>query len=530
MKLLQHWLTQQAERRPDAAAISWKGAAVSYAELEQLSNRLARTLADQGCRRGDRVALLMPKSPLAIAAMLAVLKADCSYTPLDSKNPAIRIARVLGALDCRCVLVTSSTSELLEDALRQLPGTTGDDPVVGLMEPGMSAASHGARFGLDEAYSQPASASEQRNASSNAAQILFTSGSTGVPKGVVITHANVIHFVEWAVKRFGLGPSDRVSGHSPLHFDLSSFDVYGALAAGATLYPIPPEANLLPHKLAELIERAELTQWFSVPSILHHMAKLNVVRPGAFPSLRRLLWCGERFPTSGLMYWMERVPQAEFTNLYGPTETTIASSHYTVPRRPDDEREEIPIGRGCDGEELLVLDSDLRPAPLGETGDLYIRGPGLSPGYWRDAERTAAAFIPDPFSSDPKARLYRTGDLARVDEQGMIVLVGRADTQVKSRGYRIELGEIEAALDGIAELQESAVVAVGSEGFEGNVLCCAYVPRVGGEIAPAVLRQRLADVLPAYMLPARWMRLERLPLNGNGKTDRPALKGLWRND
>jgi amino acid adenylation domain-containing protein len=355
---------------------------------------------------------------------------------------------------------------------------------------------------------------------------------------VVITHANVIHFVEWAVAHFGLGPTDRVSGHSPLHFDLSTFDVFGAFAAGATLYPIPPEANLLPHKLAELIERAELTQWFSVPSILHHMAKQDVVRQGAFPSLRRLLWCGERFPTSGLMYWMGRLPHVEFTNLYGPTETTIASSYYTVAQRPGDEREEIPIGQGCEGEELLVLDSEHRPLAVGETGDLYIRGPGLSPGYWRDPERTAAAFITDPFGSEPgacpepsrSARLYRTGDLAHVTADGNVVLVGRADTQVKSRGYRIELGEIEAALDGIAELQESAVVAIGSDGFEGNLLCCAYVPRAGGEIAPAALRQRLAHVLPAYMLPARWLRLDRLPLNGNGKTDRTALKALWRND
>jgi amino acid adenylation domain-containing protein len=530
MKLLQHWLTDQAERRPDAPAISWKGETFSYAELEQLSNRLARTLTAQGCRRGDRVALLLPKSPLAIAAMLAVLKADCSYTPLDPKNPAIRIARVLGALDCRCVLVAGSTGELLQDSLRQLPRTCEDGTVIGLLEPGMNAASRGARFGLDEVHSQAASLPEQRNGSSSPAHILFTSGSTGVPKGVVITHANVIHFVEWAVKHFGLGPSDRVSGHSPLHFDLSTFDVYGALAAGATLHPVPPETNLLPHKLAELMERAQLTQWFSVPSILHHMAKLNVLQPGALPSLRRLLWCGERFPTSGLIYWMKRLPHVQFTNLYGPTETTIASSHYTVPRRPEDERKEVPVGRGCEGEALLVLDSELRPSPVGETGDLYIRGPGLSPGYWRDAERTVAAFIPDPFSSEPGARLYRTGDLAWVDDQGMVVLVGRADTQVKSRGYRIELGEIEAALDGIAELQESAVVAVGSEDFEGNVLCCAYVPRTGREIAPAVLRQRLAAALPAYMLPTRWMRLDRLPLTGNGKTDRPALKELWRND
>jgi acyl-coenzyme A synthetase/AMP-(fatty) acid ligase len=257
------------------------------------------------------------------------------------------------------------------------------------------------------------------------------------------------------------------------------------------------------------------------------MAKLDVVPAEGFPALRRLLWCGERFPTSGLMYWMRRLPQVEFTNLYGPTETTIASSYYRVPQCPADEREEIPIGQGCDGEELMVLDAELRPIAAGEIGDLYIGGPGLSPGYWRDPRRTAAGFIPNPFSRVPGDRLYRTGDLARIDERGMVVLVGRADSQVKSRGYRIELGEIEAALDSITELQESAVVAVGSDGFEGNVLCCAYVPRSGDGISPAVLRDRLARVLPRYMLPSRWKQLERLPLNQNGKTDRPALRELW---
>jgi acyl-coenzyme A synthetase/AMP-(fatty) acid ligase len=260
------------------------------------------------------------------------------------------------------------------------------------------------------------------------------------------------------------------------------------------------------------------------------MAKLDVVRPGALPSLRRLLWCGERFPTSGLMYWMKRLPQVQFTNLYGPTETTIASSYYRVATCPLNEREEIPIGQGCDGEELLVLDAELRPVDAGETGDLYIRGPGLSPGYWRDPARTAAAFISDPFSDQSGDRLYRTGDLAKVDDQGRIVLLGRADTQVKCRGYRIELGEIEAALDGIAELQESAVVAVRSDGFEGNLICCAYVPRPGGEVAPMILRQRLAAVLPGYMLPSRWKQLDRLPFNQNGKTDRPALRELWLDD
>jgi amino acid adenylation domain-containing protein len=526
MRLLQQWLTRQAEHRPDGAALCWKGETVSFSELEQFSNRLARLLTAQGCGRGDRVALLLPKGPVAIGAMLAVLKADCSYTPMDTKNPALRVARVLGALDCRCVLVVSSTRQLLSDALRHLPsGLT--PPAIGLLESSPGAATDMAQFTLDDLTAMPSEPPDQRNSSRDPAHILFTSGSTGVPKGVVITHSSVTHFIQWAARHFGLGPSDRISGHSPLHFDLSTFDVYGALASGATLYPIPPEINLLPHKLAELIDQSALTQWFSVPSVLNHMAKLDVLEPNAFPSLRRVLWCGERFPTSGLIYWMRRVPHAEFTNLYGPTETTIASSYYRVPKCPEHEREEIPIGQPCEGEELLVLGTDLRPLGPGQTGDLYIRGAGLSAGYWRDPERTAAAFTPSPFAEGE--RLYRTGDLARIDERGMVMLVGRADTQIKSRGYRIELGEIEAALDSISDLKESAVVALESDGFEGNVLCCAYVPKNGSEVAPARLRQQLAGVLPAYMLPSRWMQLDRLPLNGNGKTDRPALKDLWQN-
>src|SRR3989442_334724 len=203
-------------------------------------------------------------------------------------------------------------------------------------EPGFSPA---------EVESAPTGAIDWRNAPSDPAHILFTSGSTGMPKGVVITHANVTCFIEWAVRHFGLGPLDRTSGHAPLHFGLSTFDVFGSLAAGAALHLVPHQLNLLPHKLAEFIRTEELTQWFSVPSVLHLMAKLDVVRPNDFPALKRLLWCGEVFYTPALRYWMRQLPHAAFTNLYGPTEATIASSHYTVPRCPDHDRAEIPIGR-----------------------------------------------------------------------------------------------------------------------------------------------------------------------------------------
>jgi acyl-coenzyme A synthetase/AMP-(fatty) acid ligase len=218
------------------------------------------------------------------------------------------------------------------------------------------------------------------------------------------------------------------------------------------------------------------------------------------------------------------VPHARFTNLYGPTETTIASSHYTVPRCPAHGHEPIPIGTACAGEELLILDAAMRPVAAGETGDLYIRGVGLSPGYWRDPQRTASVFLPYRTGTGAAERIYRTGDLARLGADGLLYFAGRSDHQIKSRGYRIELGEIETALAALPELRESAVVAVESGGFEGCLICCAYVPVRGRSLGPQFLRQRLARVLPAYMLPAHWMRCDTLPRNANGKTDRPALR------
>ena len=293
---------------------------------------------------------------------------------------------------------------------------------------------------------------------------------------------------------------------------------------------MPHQLNLLPHKLAEFIRTEELTQWFSVPSVLHLMAKLDVVRPNDFPALKRLLWCGEVFYTPALRYWMRQLPHAAFTNLYGPTEATIASSHYTVPRCPDDDRAEIPIGRACGGEELLVLDDALAPVPPGEVGELYIHGAGLSPGYWRDPDTTRAAFLLDHRGSASGERIYKTGDLARVGEDGLVYFLGRADSQIKARGYRIELGEIEAALNALDCLEESAVVAVPADGFEGLTICCAYVAPPGTAVTPPTLRTALAKILPGYMVPGRWMAFTRLPRNANGKVDRRRLREGFARD
>jgi amino acid adenylation domain-containing protein len=521
--LLQQGVSAQAAARPEATALVFKNARLSYGALEEASNRLAHALTEAGCGRGDRVGLLMPRSPEAIVAMLGVLKADSIYVPMDPASPPARQARLLEVSDCRCILAAGPVGENLRGALAA--ATLAQRPMIGWLD-GDTPADVDAAFTLSDLAVHPATPRAYANTDANVAHILFTSGSTGLPKGVMITHASVAHFIRWARSYFGTAPTDRISQHPPLHFDLSTFDIFGTLSAGAELHLVPPELNLLPPKLAGFIREADLTQWFSVPSVLNLMAKFDVVRQGDFPSLRRVLWCGEAMPTPTLIYWMRRLPHVRFTNLYGPTEATIASSFYTVARCPTDQRQPIPIGSACDGEELLVLDGQLRPAATGEIGDLYIRGVGLSPGYWRDADKTRGVFLPYPGGTGPRDRIYKTGDLARRGDDGLYYFLGRADTQIKSRGYRVELGEIEAALHSLPGLQEGAVVAIQSEGFEGWLICCAYVP-AERDVSANVLRKSLSELVPGYMLPARWMRHDALPKNGNAKIDRARLRNAF---
>ena len=521
--LLQQLVTNQAEQRPDQVAIVYQQERMTYGELEETSNRLARLLMEAGCQPGDRVCFLIPKTPTAVATILGILKADCVYVPLDPSSPAARVEKIIDACTPRYIIGGGPVAALLDELMAD--ETRRRNTAIGWMGTGASeGANFKARFTRDDLQGYSPAPLAYRNATTDAAHILFTSGSTGVPKGVVITHKNVLHYIDWAVDYFKTKPTDKVSFHPPLHFDLSTYDMYGTLSAGAQLHIVPTELNLAPQKLAGFIRDNELTQWFSVPSVLNFMAKADVVRQGDFPALERLMWCGEVFPTPPLIYWMQRLPHVQFTNLYGPTEATIASSYYTVPSCPTDEAAQIPIGAPCAGEELIVLDEHLKPVPQGEIGDLYIAGVGLSPGYWLDPEKTASVFLPRPGATDPTDRIYKTGDLAKIGEDGLVYYLGRADSQIKSRGYRIELGEIETALNALNLTEECAIVAIETGGFEGAMICCAYVPLPDIEVTPARLRTEMSKALPNYMLPSRWMTFERLPKNANGKIDRRKLK------
>jgi amino acid adenylation domain-containing protein len=518
-------LTLQAENRPEAIAVVFRSQTTTYARLDQASNRVARALVAAGVERGDCVALLLPKSPKALAAMFGTLKADAIYVPIDTASPAARIRRILNQCECRCVLAESSTAGLLNEVLRS--GLT-PNPRILWMDAGGEVGVGSVPWDYIESLS--GSRVEASSGPSDPAHILFTSGSTGMPKGVVITHANVMHFIRWAVSCFGIAPEDRISGHPPLHFDLSTFDIYGTIAAGAQIHLLPPEISLLPHRLAEFIRDSELTQWFSVPSALLPIAKYDILRQNDFPALRRLLWCGEKFPVPALIYFMKRLPRVDFFNLYGPTEATIASSYYHVANCPAHHNVEIPIGEACPGESLLVLDDQLNPTRPGEPGDLYIAGAGLSPGYWKDPVKTAEAFRLKPGASNPSERIYRTGDLARKGSDGMVYLIGRSDSQIKSRGFRIELGEIETALHAVPGIMDAAVVALDSPDSGVTEICCAYVPSPDTTLGPLAVKKNLAGVLPHYMIPARWMVLESMPHNGNGKADRALLKQNFRQE
>lgn len=518
---LQDYLTRSADRDPESGALVMGDERVSYGRLESETNRMARLLREHGCVDGARVCILAGKSPSTISSLLAVLKAGGVYVPVDSASPPARVARIVESAEPGIVLADASAVSLVDGLIDAGALSRLLTPVGSVDEPlrGDRFASLFSR--ADAADNSPQPLPNHRDPG-DLAHLLFTSGSTGVPKGVMITHANVTAFVEWAVRYFGTRPSDRISGHPPLHFDLSTFDIFATLAAGAELHLVPGNLSVNPRALASMIRDSELTQWFSVPSVLTYLAKFDAVGQDDFPALERLLWCGEVLPTPVLIHWMKRLPHVRFTNLYGPTEATIASSFHTVPSCPVDETEPIPIGTPCDGEELLVLDEHLAPVPTGEIGDLHISGVGLSPGYWRDPEKTASAFLTGP---DPAAtRIYRTGDLARCDSDGLVHFLGRADSQIKSRGYRIELGEIEAAVNAQGGMQECAVVGVDTGGFEGVTICCAFSTIDGAELSALALRTAVSKLLPAYMLPARWQEVDALPKNVNGKIDRKQVR------
>lgn len=517
--LLHHLLSASARAHPDAPAVVDRSRTLTYAELDRRSNQLAHLLRELGIRRGDRVGLYLEKSAESVIGIYGIMKAGAAYVPLDPRSPVARVSYIAGNCAVRA-LVTAPEKATAWDQLLH-----GESSIEGLVMPGHAvAAVEGSPrvtlVGEEELDGQDTGPVGVEVVDEDVAYILYTSGSTGDPKGVMLSHRNAMTFVEWAADLVGVRPQDRLSSHAPLHFDLSTFDLFAAALGGASVHLVPAETSVFPVEVARFIEEHAITVWYSVPSILSMLTLRGGLQEGSLPTLRTVLFAGEVFPTKYLRQLMGLLPHAEFYNLYGPTETNVCT-YYRVPPLAEDHTRTIPIGRACENMEVFAVTDDGRVAATGEVGELYVRGGGVMQGYWGDPERTARVLVPNPFGGEVRDPVYRTGDLVRREEDGDYRFLGRRDSQIKSRGYRIELGEIEAALDGHPSIVECAVLAIPDELITNRIE--AHVV-VRDDVKTAQLAAFCSERLPSYMIPQKFHFFENLPKTTTGKIDRQALR------
>ena len=522
--LLQSYLYASWQADPEKPALIDEHGPMSYGLLHSDSNRMAHCLAAGGVKRQDRVVICMKRSSQLVLAMMGILKADAIYVPVDAKAPAERLLKVIS--DSRPSAVICE--EGLLPVLSRVKGAMPNLRMVLVFGAKTDAADaiDMAQIYWDEVPAVTTEPPRYKNIDTDAAYLLYTSGSTGSPKGVTISHLNVINYIKWAVDCFEIGSRDRILGTAPFHFDMSTFDIFTTLKAGATLC-IAPDRNLLfPGKLLDMMETEGVTIWKGVSSLLMYLSSTGTIKPDRIPSLERVLFGGEVLPTRHLMNWMSTYPGKRFYNVYGPTEATGISTYYPVEKMPASIDEAIPIGKACANTEVLVLTDEDRLAKVGETGELCIRGSGLSAGYWDDEEKTARAFVRNPLGCTRDDRIYRTGDLARMREDGVLEYLGRKDFQVKFMGYRIEMFEVEKAILALENIHQAAVLLCNASQSELSELV-AFIEGPVTADADTIL-QGLGRSLPSYMVPKQIIPLERIPLNDRGKTDRAALQVYYQ--
>lgn len=516
---IHHLFEQQVERTPDAIAVQFANQQFTYRELNNGSNQLARYLKNLGVCVGTLVGICMERTPETIAAMLAILKAEAVYVPLDVTYPAERLRFMVADARISVILTQHQWSNLFDSSQTTV-------------------------VCLDHEWSAIAQESEDnpihQSASEDLAYVIYTSGSTGTPKGVAVPHRAVIRLV-YNPNYVTFTPSDRIAQVANIAFDAATFEIWGALLNGAQLIGIEREISLSPVDFATQLKQQQITILFLTTALLNQIAREV---PNAFQSLRYLLFGGEAVNPKWVCQVLQQGAPQHLLHVYGPTENTTFSSWYEV-RQLHETATTIPIGRAIANTEIYLLDSQLNPVPIGVTGEIYLGGEGLAQGYLYRPELTAERFIPHPFIESKTEELsltepfeeevippavhtptylYKTGDLARYRADGNLEFLGRTDDQIKLRGFRVELAEIEATLSQHPQVQ-AAVVRLCEVEAEQQLV--AYlVPIPSAELDHRELWSFLQIKLPQYMLPASFVILDRLPLTANGKVDRQQLPPL----
>jgi L-proline---[L-prolyl-carrier protein] ligase len=480
---LHELVRERARRSPGLLAVSGPDGQMTYGELDQEADALASVLARRGVGPGDRVALWLPKSTRAVVVMQAAMRLGAAYVPIDPLGPITRTVRVVRGCAPRVVVATEEYATRLR---RQ--GISGSMPYPEKLKPVPPVPDPGGDPG-DLAY------------------ILYTSGSTGDPKGVCLSHRNALAFVDWAVAQIGARSADRFANHAPLHFDLSVLDMYAAFRVGASVHLIPAEMSFAPSLLVDYLLRHRITIWYSVPSALILMVRdggLMDVPPSALP-LRVLLYAGEEFPIKYLRPLRSHLP-ARILNLYGPTETNVCAFYEVTSIRANQVRS-VPIGKACSGDRIWAVRDDGAPAGPGEEGELVVDGPTVMLGYWGQPPQDG--------------RPYRTGDRVTLLDSGDYQYLGRRDGMVKVRGHRVEFGEIEAALHAHPDIADVAVLLTGT-GLDAKIV--AYVVPAGGAVPDILeLKRHCAAALPRHMIIDAVRNVSALPRTGTGKLDRRFL-------
>lgn len=489
---------QQVSRDPHAIAVVSDGQRCTYGELNRRANLVAHFLRGRGVGPDMLVGVALERTPELVIALLAVWKAGGAYVPLDPAYPQQRLSFMLNDADVRVLLTSSRCKHLFPSADEKIVCVDSDWPVL-------------SREATDNLPSTSGPA--------NLAYVMYTSGSTGQPKGAMILHRGLVNYLCWAVKSYAVEAGGSVPVHTSISFDLTVTSLLVPLMAGGQVELLPEDVGA--QRLLKALQTAKNRTLVKItPAHLELLSQQ--LSPGqVYGMARTLVIGGEALLAEDLQLWRESAPSTRLINEYGPTETVVGCCTYEV-QASDPRNGSVPIGRPIANTQLYVLDTDLNPVPPGVVGELYVGGAGVARGYLNRPDLTREKFLADPFSASAGARLYRTGDLARYREDGILECLGRVDDQVKVRGYRIELGEIEATLAGHPDVRSCAVVA--REDTPGDKQLVGYVvPRSDASPRTEALRIYLSERLPEYMAPSKFVFLDSFPLTQNGKIDRKAL-------
>ena len=476
------WLEEAARLAPGSIAFDAPGRAMTWGQVWQAAQETGSLLAEK-TQAQQPVLILMDKSPDCLCAMLGAVCAGCFYTPLDSSMPRARVQMIADTL-CPAVILFEERYEELARGIAGEARLCRYDAIPHRVDAVLLRERRAAHMDTDLLY------------------VLFTSGSTGVPKGVSITHRSVIDLVEWACDALRLPEGARFGSQAPFYFDNSVLDIYCVMRMRGSLHLIPRMDFLFPARLVQRLARERIDTVFWVPSALTALAGADVLAPGCLPALRRVFFCGEVMPCATLNRWRFALPDADYVNMYGPTEITDVCMWYRVDRAFAD-TDSLPIGFPCANTRIMLID-----------GEICVSGTCLSPGYYNAPEKTAAAFVPNPLRPQIPELMYRTGDLGAYNDRGELMFLGRRDSQIKHSGYRIELGEIECALSA------AEGVALACCYYDGARIVAAYT----GTADERALKKHLREALPKYMLPELLLHRETLPRTGSGKVDRLALR------